>query len=75
VTTAITPVILDRPREAHEIVKYLRERGWVYHPFDRMRWQNGNLAVRDATDALSLELGESRIEWRSTNASSRDQLG
>ena len=58
------PRIEPRPVEAHEIVAYIRARGWTYHPADRKPWHCGRVAVETAAEALSLELGEQRIELR-----------
>lgn len=57
-------VITERPSTAHDIVAFIRARGWAYHPVDRMPWHHGRLAVRTADEALSLELGETRSEMR-----------
>lgn len=57
-------VITSRPREAYEIVQFLRARGWVYHPFDHMRWHYGPIVAMSAADAMSLAFAEVRIEFR-----------
>jgi len=57
------PTIIDRP-EPHNVCAFLRSRGWTYHPTDRLPWRLGRLALMTADEALSLELGEARMELR-----------
>ncbi len=58
-----TPIIETRPREAHEIVQFLRAHGWVYIPFSRLSWYKDKegLSVLSAGVALAIELGESVV--------------
>jgi hypothetical protein len=57
------PAIIDRP-SPHNVCAFLRARGWTYHPTDRLPWHLARLAVMTADEALSLELGEPRMELR-----------
>lgn len=59
-----TPVAIRERPASHDVANWLRAHGWTYHPTDRCPWHHGRVAVHTADEALSLELGESRMEWR-----------
>jgi hypothetical protein len=57
-------VIRERPESAHDVIAFIRARGWTYHPADRMPWHCGRIAVRTADVAIGLEIGEAGMELR-----------
>lgn len=55
------PRIEDRPRQAHDVCRWLRARGWDYDPSAAYPWTRGDVEALTADDAVSFELEEPRV--------------